>query len=101
MPRREHNEQPCSHHSPLAFAPHFGKPHPIGGCSDVLRRVLLLILLGGVFCTGCQRSASPARAGFVRSIPWAERGVWLKADTHVHTNFSDGGVELGAVVEQA
>ena len=37
---------------------------------------------------------------FEREIPWAGKGLWLKAETHVHTRFSDGG-PLDAVVDQA
>ena len=39
-------------------------------------------------------------ARFERQIAWAGRGVWLKAETHVHTRFSDGG-PIDAVVDQA
>jgi hypothetical protein len=50
---------------------------------------------------GCDTSPRFPPASFARAIPWAEQGVWLKADTHVHTKFSDGNVELGRVVDQA
>lgn len=37
----------------------------------------------------------------MRQIEWAETGIWLKADTHIHTRFSDGKYELGEVVARA
>ena len=41
------------------------------------------------------------QARFVRRVEWAGQGRWLKADTHLHTNFSDGTHELAEVVDQA
>ena len=48
---------------------------------------------------GCGGRGGQAR--FVRAVPWAETGLWLKADTHVHTKYSDGAHTLRDVVEEA
>jgi hypothetical protein len=45
--------------------------------------------------------AQKTEAIFVRKIDWVGKGVWLQADTHIHTGFSDGGFLLGRVVDEA
>jgi glycopeptide antibiotics resistance protein len=67
----------------------------------VLNGLLGAVLVIGLFIIGCDRAGSLEPARFVREIPWAEQGIWLKADTHVHTNFSDGALPLADVVRKA
>src|SRR5262245_22277597 len=60
----------------------------------------LLVALCASVSAGCLGFRSKPRASFLRSLEWAEGGVWLKADTHIHTRFSDGSLGLGEVVKQ-
>lgn len=48
-----------------------------------------LVFVVSTLVVGCDPPRRP-EAAFVREIPWAGRGVWLKSDTHTHSSFSDG-----------
>jgi hypothetical protein len=57
---------------------------------------LVLAALGAwVFA---QRAGTPR---FLTAIPWAGSGVWLRAETHVHSKFSDGGHTVDELVARA
>ena len=45
--------------------------------------------------------ASQATPRFVTAISWSGQGVWLRADFHTHTQFSDGSYPVETVVAAA
>ncbi|QDU38456.1 putative hydrolase [Maioricimonas rarisocia] len=58
--------------------------------------ILTGLAVFGLLCMGCMEESPPAR--FTRQIEWIGKGQWLKADTHLHTKFSDGAHTVSEVV---
>jgi glycopeptide antibiotics resistance protein len=61
--------------------------------------VFCFVSVAACVLAGCAKQDDSAR--FVKSIEWAEKGQWLKADTHIHTRFSDGSHTVDEVVSRA
>ena len=66
-------------------------------------RVLLLIFVVLVSATlpGCDFGALDSPARFDHQIEWMEQGVWLKADTHIHSKFADGTQSINEIAARA
>jgi hypothetical protein len=62
--------------------------------------VLGVVAIAGVTTYVVTRAQAPARS-VVHGIDWAGRGVWLRAELHTHTRFSDGGHTVEEVVNAA
>lgn len=60
---------------------------------------ILVILLFG--CGRQSISQGEGKPRFVRQIDWIGKGTWVKADTHMHTTFSDGSHRVEDVVLKA
>ncbi len=63
--------------------------------------VLSLAALVATGTLGCRDLIPPPPAQLVREVAWAGQGIWLKADTHVHTRFSDGAHTVAELAERA
>ena len=61
-----------------------------------------LLFSAAVFlCVGCGEQQRRPEARFVRKIDWMQNGSWVKADTHIHTKFSDGAHTVSEVTAKA
>ncbi len=52
----------------------------------------------GLVVIGC---GVPSEARFITQIDWMEKGQWIKADTHIHTRFSDGAHGIDEIAVKA
>jgi hypothetical protein len=66
----------------------------------VLLAVIAIALLAAVALAWASLQA-PRAPELVRAIPWSNGGVWLKADLHTHTKFSDGNQTVEQLVAEA
>jgi hypothetical protein len=65
------------------------------------RLVHALATLGLIAVVAGVVRGQAGEARFVREVPWAGSGVWLKIDTHTHTTFSDGARSVDSILNRA
>ena len=63
--------------------------------------VLTATAASAAILTGLARPWFPTSASFAHPISWAATGVWLKAETHTHTTFSDGVNTVDELADRA
>jgi hypothetical protein len=71
---------------------------PSGWSVPTVMRYLLSLALVATAVAACRPATTPA---FIHKTPWQDQGIWLRADTHIHTRFSDGAHTVDEVVERA
>ncbi len=61
------------------------------------------LLIFGLSCAASLLvpTEAKAEAKFIKKIPWAEQGQWIKADTHIHTKLSDGSHTIAEIASKA
>jgi hypothetical protein len=67
--------------------------------SHLARLVGCGTLIAFLLSAGCSGQSDEAR--YLKRIDWIGEGQWVKADTHIHTSFSDGRYSLEKVLSEA
>jgi PHP domain len=62
---------------------------------------LTFVAAAGVSLVACGLGWLTSAPTFTRRLPWAGTGVWLKAETHTHTKFSDGSSSVDELADRA
>jgi len=68
----------------------------------MVTRPAIAVVMGALCAlAACSSLTGPETSRFTREVPWYGHGIWLKADTHIHTRFSDGAHGVDEVVAKA
>lgn len=65
----------------------------------IILGAILLVVAGLAVVAAVQ--ATRSRPRFIRQVAWAGTGVWLKAETHTQTGFSDGAHSIDEIADHA